>query len=109
MAGGSLQTITASLIPQEKVHRQSVVIKSDYNKGWVTAVRSYQFCHEIDFGFSSTSTESDRYHLFIAYYDDCCFSSLWYLCTSLLLYLLLLLVRSWSIPLWISSHRVVSR
>ena len=38
MAGGSLRTITASLIPQEKVHRQSVVIKSDYNKGWVTAI-----------------------------------------------------------------------
>ena len=46
MAGGSLRTITASLIPQEKVHRQSVVIKSDYNKGWVTAVQLCHVCHE---------------------------------------------------------------
>lgn len=38
IAGGSIQSITDSFSASENVHHQSVVIKSDYNKGWVTAV-----------------------------------------------------------------------
>ena len=38
IAGGSIQSITESFSVPENVRHQSVVIKSEYNKGWVTDV-----------------------------------------------------------------------
>lgn len=66
------------------------------------------FLSRVDSRCPPARTESDRHYIFIAYYDDSCVSILWRVCTSLIWYLQLLVVCSWSVPLWISPYRIVS-